>query len=54
MCIRDSPSFSAADITEPMVHLPASVHTTFAMEIESTKIVNEICIGENIQELREA
>lgn len=49
-----TPSFSAADITEPMVRLPASVHTTFAMEIESTKIVNEICIGENIQELREA
>ena len=49
-----TPSFSAASITEPMVRLPASVHTTFAMEVESSNTVNEICIGENIEELKEA
>ena len=49
-----TPSFSATAITEPMVRLPASVHTEFAIEIESTKVVNEVCIGENIAELKEA
>lgn len=49
-----TPSFSATNITEPMVRLPASVHNTFAIEVESAKTVNEICIGENIAELREA
>lgn len=49
-----TPSFSATSITEPMVRLPASMHTDFAIEIESTKVVNEVCIGENIEELKEA
>jgi hypothetical protein len=49
-----TPSFSATSITEPMVRLPASVHNTFAMEVEGATTVNEICIGENIAELREA
>ena len=49
-----TPSFSATAITEPMVRLPASMHTDFAIEIESAKVVNEICIGENIAELKEA
>ena len=49
-----TPSFSATAITEPMVRLPASMHTDFAIEIESTKVVNEVCIGENIEELKEA
>ena len=49
-----TPSFSATAITEPMVRLPASINTSFAIEIESAKIVNEVCIGENIAELKEA
>ena len=49
-----TPSFSATAITEPMVRLPASVHKDFAIEVESAKVVNEICIGENIEELKEA
>ena len=48
-----TPSFSAAAIYEPMVRLPASVHKTFAIEIESAKIVNEVCLGESIVELKE-
>tara|TARA_R100001460_G_scaffold7255_1_gene18611 strand:+ start:2134 stop:4119 length:1986 start_codon:yes stop_codon:yes gene_type:complete len=49
-----TPSFSSAAITEPMVRLPASVHNTFAIEVITDKIVNEVCIGENIAELKEA
>jgi len=49
-----TPSFSSTAITEPMVRLPASVHNTFAIEVESANTVNEICIGENIAELKEA
>jgi hypothetical protein len=49
-----TPSFSATDITEPMVRLPASVHSSFAFEIESTKTVNEVCLGESVAELKEA
>ena len=48
-----TPSFSATAITEPMVRLPAKVHKTFAIEVEGATIVNEICIGESIGELRE-
>lgn len=48
-----TPSFSATSITEPVVRLPASVHTTFAFEVETAKIVNEVCLGESIVELKE-
>ena len=48
-----SPSFSATAIPEPVVRLPASVHKTFAFEIESAKVVNEVCLGESIVELKE-
>ena len=48
-----TPSFSTTAITEPLVRLPASVHTTFAIEVESAKVVNEVCIGESIDELRQ-
>ena len=48
-----TPSFSATAITEAIVRLPASVHKTFAIEVEGTTIVNEVCIGESIDELRE-
>ena len=47
-----TPSFSATAIPEPMVRLPASVHKTFAFEVESAKTVNEVCLGESIDELR--
>mgnify|MGYP000871665898 CR=1 FL=1 len=48
-----TPSFSATSITEPVVRLPASVHKTFAFEIETAKVVNEVCLGESIVELKE-
>tara|TARA_Y100001937_G_scaffold116414_1_gene168325 strand:+ start:504 stop:2504 length:2001 start_codon:yes stop_codon:yes gene_type:complete len=49
-----TPSFSATSISDTMVRLPASVHTKFAIEILADKVVNEVCIGENIAELKEA
>ena len=48
-----TPSFSATSITEPVVRLPASVHKTFAFEVETAKVVNEVCLGESIVELKE-
>ena len=47
-----TPSFSATTIYEPIVRLPASVHRTFAIEVSSAQTVNEVCIGESIDELR--
>ena len=47
-----TPSFSTTAITEPIVRLPASVHKTFAIEVEGATVINEICIGESIDELR--
>ena len=47
-----TPSFSSTSIPEPILRLPASVHKTFAVEVEGATIVNEICIGESIDELR--
>jgi hypothetical protein len=47
-----TPSFSATTIYEPIVRLPASVHRTYAIEVSSANTVNEICIGESIDELR--
>ena len=46
-----TPSFSSTAIAEPVVRLPASVHKTFAVEVGAT-VVNEICVGESIDELR--
>ena len=48
-----TPSFSATAITEPIVRLPASVHKTFEVEVSSATVVNEICLGDSIAELRE-
>jgi hypothetical protein len=48
-----TPSFGSVGIPEPLVRLPASVHTSFAIEVESAKTVNEVCIGESIDELRQ-
>tara|TARA_A100001515_G_scaffold83248_1_gene66018 strand:+ start:421 stop:2412 length:1992 start_codon:yes stop_codon:yes gene_type:complete len=47
-----TPSFSSTAIAEPVVRLPASVHKTFAVEVEGATVVNEICVGESIDELR--
>ena len=47
-----TPSFSSTSIPEPILRLPASVHKTFAVEVEGATIVNEICVGESIDELR--
>lgn len=47
-----TPSFSSTSITEPIVRLPASVHTSFAIEVEAATTINEVCIGESIDELR--
>ena len=47
-----TPSFSAVTISEPVVRLPATVASTFEIQLESAKIVNEVCIAESIDELR--
>ena len=49
-----TPSFSTTAITEPIVRLPASVHTEFSIEIEGATVVNEIAISESMDELRGA
>jgi len=46
-------SFSATLHPEPILRLPAKLHTSYEIEVESTKTINEICIGESIDELRE-
>ena len=47
-----TPSFSAVTIREPIVRLPSGTHRTYAMQVESAKTVNEICIAESIQEIK--
>ena len=47
-----TPSFSATDIPEPVVRLPATVASSFSIQIEAAKVVNEVCIAESIDELR--
>jgi hypothetical protein len=47
-----SPSFSATNIPEPIVRLPAKVHKTYEIEVSSSKVVNEVCIAESMDELR--
>tara|TARA_R100000808_G_scaffold1846_5_gene7900 strand:- start:18128 stop:20146 length:2019 start_codon:yes stop_codon:yes gene_type:complete len=47
-----TPSFSATAITEPIVRLPAGVYSTFSVEVIGATTVNEICIGESIDELK--
>jgi hypothetical protein len=50
---QTTPNFGATDIPEPVVRLPATVASTFEIQIESAKIVNEVCIAESIDELRD-
>lgn len=47
-----SVSISSTDIPEPVLRLPARLGSTFSVEVESAKTVNEVCIGESIEELR--
>ena len=47
-----SPSFSAVTIPEPIVRLPASLHSDYSIEVQSAKTVNEVCIAEAIDELK--
>jgi hypothetical protein len=47
-----TPSFAQTTIPEPIVRLPAKLHKTYAIEVESSNTVNEICIGESMDELR--
>jgi len=47
-----TPSFSAVDIPEPVLRLPATVAKTFSIQIEAAAIVNEVCIAESIDEIR--
>lgn len=47
-----TPSFSATDIPEPVVRLPATVASSFSIQIEAAKVVNEVCIAESIDEIR--
>ena len=45
-------SFSATQIQEPILRLPAGVHKVYQIEVTSANPVHEICIGESIDELR--
>ena len=45
-------SFSATDHAEPILRLPAKLHKTYAVEVQSQKTINEICIAESMDELR--
>ena len=47
-----SPSFSSTTISEPVVRLPASLNSSYSIEVESNKVVNEVCIAESIDELK--
>ena len=39
-------------IPEPVLRLPSKLHSAYEIQVESAKIVNEICIAEAIDELR--
>jgi hypothetical protein len=47
-----SPSFSAVTITEPVVRLPSGKYKSYAIEIQSATVVNEVCIAESSDELK--
>ena len=45
-------SFSATTIMEPILRLPTGVHKVYEVEVSGAHTINEICIGESIDELR--
>jgi hypothetical protein len=49
-----SVNISSTNISEPILRLPPRIFTTYAVEVSSTKVVNEIAIAESIDELRGA
>jgi len=49
-----TPSHSAVTISEPVVRLPSGIYSSYAVEVQSAKVVNEVCIAESIDELKGA
>ena len=47
-----TPSHSAVTISEPVVRLPSGIYSSYAIEVQSAKVVNEVCIAESIDELK--
>ena len=47
-----TPSFSATTIPEPILRLPSGIYKTYEVQVEGAHTINEICIGESIDELR--
>ena len=45
-------SFGATTIPEPVLRLPGGVYKSYAIEVQSAKVVNEVCIAESVDELR--
>ena len=45
-------SFSATTIMEPILRLPTGVHKVYEVEVSGAHTINEVCIGETIDELR--
>ena len=50
----NSVTISSTNISEPTLRLPPQIFTTFALEVTSAKIVNELAIAESMDELRGA
>ena len=49
-----TPSHNAVTISEPVVRLPSGKYSSYAVEVQSAKVVNEVCIAESIDEIRGA
>ena len=48
-----SSPYDVVDIPEPIVRLPGGKYSTFAIELSSATTINEVCIAESIDEIRE-
>ena len=49
-----SVNISSTNISEPVLRLPPRIFTTYAVEVSSTKVINEIAIAESMDEIRGA
>ena len=47
-----TPSFSATDITDSMVRLPANLNKVYGFEVISSNVVNEVCLAESVEEIK--
>jgi len=47
-----TPSFSQINISEPIAKLPVGRYSRYAIQVESAKTVNEICIAESMDEIK--